>query len=284
MQGAPIGWYGGKYRLLKDLLPLIPPHNVYVEVFGGAGHLLFAKPMSKLEVYNDLHAGVVSLYRVLSDKNKLKEFHDKLYYMLYSRDLNKEYSKGWKQCDNDVDRAVQWLYASRSSINSVAGSGFSVAVSSAKSSRADMSSFIKKIDRVFARLRNVVIENLDFKDLIYKYDTDDTFFYIDPPYVPETRVAKKVYEHELPVERHKELMQILLDIKGKVLLSGYDNKLYKVLEDNGWNKECFKVKTTAFIISKHSDKQKQKRGDRVEVVWYNYNKKIIKPNLLLIGG
>jgi DNA adenine methylase len=278
MKGAPIKWYGGKFYLLKYLLSLIPAHDVYVEVFGGAGHLLFAKPPSKIEIYNDLHSGVVSLYRVLKDKNKLKEFYDRFCYVLYSRELHKEFSDSWKHCDDDVDRAVSWLCSSWSSINGIAGAGFSTSV---KKPRVPFRRFINKIDSIFARLRNVVVEQLDFKDLILKYDGDNVFFYVDPPYLPETRASKKVYEHELPVERHKELIQILLNVKGKVLLSGYDNQLYKVLEDNGWNKEFFKHKAYAYVMCKQTNASK--RSDRVEVVWYNYDKKIIKPNLLLIG-
>jgi len=53
----PIQWFGGKANMRKTLLEtinLMPGHRTYVEVFGGAGHLLFAKEPSPVEIYNDL--------------------------------------------------------------------------------------------------------------------------------------------------------------------------------------------------------------------------------------
>ena len=69
----PVKWYGGKRFMLKHIIPLIPKHKTYVEVFGGSGALLFAKQPSEIEVYNDIHSGVVNLYRVLRDKDKIEK-------------------------------------------------------------------------------------------------------------------------------------------------------------------------------------------------------------------
>ncbi|MCK4243397.1 DNA adenine methylase, partial [Candidatus Bathyarchaeota archaeon] len=59
---------GGKFNLLKTLLPLIPPHHIYVEVFGGAANLLLNKPPSPVEVYNDIHGELVNLFLMVRDK------------------------------------------------------------------------------------------------------------------------------------------------------------------------------------------------------------------------
>jgi DNA adenine methylase len=61
----PFGWYGGKEALAPLLCSLLPTHTVYCEVFGGSGALLFAKPKSRLEIFNDLDGGVVNFFRVL---------------------------------------------------------------------------------------------------------------------------------------------------------------------------------------------------------------------------
>lgn len=56
----PIPWFGGKQLMSGRLLPLFPEHRTYVEVFGGAGALLFGKNPSAVEVYNDLDSDLVN--------------------------------------------------------------------------------------------------------------------------------------------------------------------------------------------------------------------------------
>ena len=58
-----VAWQGGKRWLTKELLPLIPPHKMYVELFCGGGALLCAKPPSGAEVINDTNSDLVTLYR-----------------------------------------------------------------------------------------------------------------------------------------------------------------------------------------------------------------------------
>jgi len=82
----PLRWFGGKQRLAGKLLPLIPPHTTYVEVFAGGAALFFAKEVSPLEVINDLDSGIVNLYRVLRDKEKFEEFRFRVALSPYSFD------------------------------------------------------------------------------------------------------------------------------------------------------------------------------------------------------
>jgi DNA adenine methylase len=77
---------GGKFYLIKKLLPLIPPHEVYVEVFGGAAALLFNKPPSKVEVYNDINSELVNFFHVLRDDVRWKILQEKLLLTPYSRE------------------------------------------------------------------------------------------------------------------------------------------------------------------------------------------------------
>jgi len=108
---APVKFYGiffkylgGKHFLLKELLKRIPPHDVYVEVFGGSADLLFHKPPSKIEVYNDIDGDLVNLFEVV--RNNFDEFHEKAKWLLYSRQLNDEWRK--QPMPNDkIERAVR---------------------------------------------------------------------------------------------------------------------------------------------------------------------------------
>ena len=68
MLHSPLRWVGGKYRLREQILKRFPPHTCYVEVFCGAGWVLFGKESetSRIEVINDL-AGIP---RVLAAQKK----------------------------------------------------------------------------------------------------------------------------------------------------------------------------------------------------------------------
>lgn len=70
---SPISWFGGKYYLAHKIIKLFPPHSIYVEPFGGAAHVLFAKEPSPVEVYNDIDSGLVNFFRVLRDPKSFGE-------------------------------------------------------------------------------------------------------------------------------------------------------------------------------------------------------------------
>ena len=114
------------------------------------------------------------------------------------------------------------------------------------------------------RLREVQIENLDVFDLIVKYDKEDTLFYLDPPYISDTRGQKKSYMYEMSNEKHEELVELLLKVKGKVVLSGYDHPIYNKLLENGWQKVVLGDYT------KRSQKSNSELSKGVEFVWLNY--------------
>ncbi len=79
-----LSWLGGKSLLADKIVPLMPPHHCYVEVFAGAAWLLFKKPESRVEVINDINLDLVTLYRVV--KNHLDEFVRYLRWILVSRE------------------------------------------------------------------------------------------------------------------------------------------------------------------------------------------------------
>ena len=263
-----MSWYGGKYYLVKKLVELIPRHDVYVEVFGGGAHLLFEKDpfISKLEVYNDIDEGLVNFFRVLRDEKKAKKLVKMVYLTPYSR---KEYfycRDNWRNCEDEVERAYEWYVAVRQVFASVLGkkSGWRYSLQD----RQNVMTWINNVDRLvraIERLKLVQVECLDFRELIRRYDSERTFFYCDPPYVMSTRKMKKAYEYEMDDKDHEDLIEILLRIKGKAMLSGYENDLYRRLEENGWVKRYFETVC-------HSQKRiGERRDERVEVVWMNYD-------------
>ena len=94
-------------------------------------------------------------------------------------------------------------------------------------------------------------------------------FYLDPPYIHETR-SDGQYQHEMTDEDHCRLVDVLLGVKGKVLLSGYNHKIYERL---GWDKISFETSCFSAQWSANGDSSKLKR---TECLWRNYE---IQPTL-----
>jgi DNA adenine methylase len=271
----PIPYFGGKQLMAGKLLPLFPPHKTYVEVFGGAASLLFAKESGPVEVYNDLDSDLVNFMQVLRDRDGMfPDFYNRACLSPYSRDE-------WLFCrnhlntdPNPVERARRFFVLARFSFSGLIGSSFGIDVTGSKRGMVQKASAYQGVlgilPRLSERLISVLIENKDFRNLIKVYDTEHTFFYVDPPYLPETR-RSGAYKHEMAEEDHRDLAEILKGIKGKVMLSGYPNDLYDSL---GWNKQEWHTVCNAAGRTRVSGLQgtgavleKQKR---TECVWMNY--------------
>ena len=105
------------------------------------------------------------------------------------------------------------------------------------------------------RLLNAQIENLPAVEVIQRYNTSDVFMYVDPPYLHGTR-KNYLYAHEMKDEDHIQLLEVLTEHPGKIILSGYDNDLYNRLL-KGWRKENIKTQAESGI-------------PRIETIWMNY--------------
>ncbi len=264
--------------MVNKLLPLIPKHHTYVEVFGGAANLLLAKDPSPVEVYNDIDSGLVNFFRVLRDKNKFQKFYEQVVLMPYSREEYYECLETWDKEEDDVQMAVKWFVVARQSFSGKFGDGWSYAViCSSKGMAGRVSSWFSSIEllpEVSERFLRVQIEHNDFRKILKAYDTEETFFYLDPPYVLETRKCK-VYEHEMSLKDHEDLVDLLLHIKGKAILSGYEHNIYKSLEQAGWIKIKIEARCHATGTTKGTkylqNKENGEKLKRTECVWLNYN-------------
>jgi DNA adenine methylase len=254
---------GGKFFLAKKLLPLIPPHEVYVEVFGGAANLLFNKPPSKVEVYNDINSELVNFFRVLRDDMKWKILQEKLLLTPYSRE---EFELACREENglDDVERARRFFIRIQQSFSRMGETfGYSLA-------RNDVSSYFHKLDgfvKFHERIRNAIIENDDFEKIIRRYDSQATFFFLDPPYLGHSVKSKFLNMSE---DDHRRLVEVLLQIKGKALLCGYRNEIYEKLEKAGWFMKRFRLPTSI----PRPDQTDGKRRYRFEYVWMNFRKRL----------
>ena len=206
-------WKGGKARLVARLLPLFPPHQCYVEPFGGMASLLLNKPTSEVEVYNDRDDRLVELFSVL--KYHPQEFDRELDGLLTSRRLFELYRD--RTGITDIQRAAQFLYALVFSFGGVGETFPTNKIRGGSTTSKSVDSIRAQAALVKQRLQTVTIEHLDWEQVIERYDGPDTFFFCDPPYM-ETSGYRAQF-----VDRDQETLAARLrTIKGKFLMTNSD--------------------------------------------------------------
>jgi len=262
---SPLIWTGGKCYLADWIVSLMPKHTIYVEPFFGAGWVFFNKPRSKVEVINDIDDRVYAVFKVLSDEELFQKFIEKVWFVGLSEKLYYEFLEKLKSGELDlVDKAVAFFY-----LNSfcLLGNWIERFFIWGDKNRADKYERIKeRLLAIHKRLKGVAVLNRDWKEVVRKYDREETLFYLDPPYVMGLRTWKYgIYVHEMTDEEHEELVDICLELKGKVILSGYRNKIYERLEESGWTRLDKEI-----ALRSRVGQREQERPRRVESVWLNY--------------
>jgi DNA adenine methylase len=265
---SPFPWFGGKQRMADRIIGLFPPHSTYVEVFGGGASVLLSKPEGMLDVYNDRDDGLVNFFRVLRDRPA--ELVPLLELTPYARSEWEFAGETWADEPDPVERARLWYvvaagsfagFAARDNGDSGRGWGGEKLGRMHLSRAASTANRIDHIWRFVERLRTVQIDNLGWRECLDRYDHPDCLFYLDPPYVPETRRAGG-YRHELTAEDHAELVSRVLELRGIAIVSGYDHALYEPLVGGGFTRHEWGVWSTAARGVKGSP-----RDRRVEIVW-----------------
>lgn len=219
---------GGKKSIAPWVIGLFATHQSYIEPFGGGAAVLINKPKSKLEIYNDINSQVTTFFRVLRDDAEqlirniastpfAREEFDAANELLVAQ------ARGDIISDFELARAT--LISSRMRCHPSNPDTFAYGVPAHNNAKtwSRMPELLRKVSDRFAE---VVIENLDWQKLIARHDKPDTLIYLDPPYLPSTRVKGK-YPHELTEEDHERLIDALNNLQhAKYALSGYPSELY----------------------------------------------------------
>lgn len=266
------GWYGGKFSHLDWLLPLLPATYHYCEPFGGSAAVLINRQPSPIETYNDIDGEVVNFFRVLRDNREslleaigLTPFSREELRIAVSKDM---------QGLSDLERARRFFVRARQ-----VRTGLAQTASEGRwahcvlTSRAGMAGAVSRwlgsvegLSEIAQRLLRVQIENGNALEVIERYDSPETLFYCDPPYVHESRSDIKAYKYEMNDLQHRELAHVLHKVSGRVALSGYDSPLMRELYHD-W------IVTAAPARKAHSTNTSPNSGkqDRTEILWTNYN-------------
>lgn len=245
-----IRYHGGKFRIAHWVISHMPNHTCYTEVFGGAAGVLLQKPRAYAEVYNDLDGEMVNLFRVLRNKSELDLLINQLILTPYAR---AEFELAWEYVSEPVERARRTIIRAQMGFGSAGATkgvtGFRIDTKrqygTAQSLWAD---YPKHLSAIGQRLTGVLIENRPAIQVLKDHDAPSTLHYIDPPYVHDTRhagaKAGRIYRHEMTNDDHVELLKNLLELEGKVLLSGYSSNLYAELL-KGWERVDIKARISS---------------------------------------
>jgi len=258
------GWYGGKFSHLDWLLPLLPEAEHFCDVYGGSAAVLINRSPAPVETYNDLDRDLVTFFRVLRDDKD--ELIQAIGLTPFSREELQVACSPVTDSVSDLERARRFFVRARQ-----VRTGLAQTASSGRwahcvlTSRAGMAGAVSRwlgsvedLSEIAQRLLRVQIENAPALEVIKRYDSPQTLFYCDPPYVHETGGDSQAYGHEMTDEGHRALAATLNNVQGRVALSGSRCPLYDELF-----KDWYRSDSPPRLC--HSVKK-----ERVETLWTNY--------------
>lgn len=217
----PFGWVGGKTRIADKVIALFPQHSVYVEVFAGGLSVLYAKTRSKIEIVNDIDDDLINLHRTI--QRKPLALAEALERLLVSRRLFERIRDGEAEPRNSVERAAFKFYLISISFSAKCG------VFAMPKVNSKVRGLWRDWVKASQRLKGVCIESLHYEKLIKNYDSAETLFYCDPPYVKCENYYLGSLNGGFTYEDHKRLAELLRGIKGKFVMSYNDCDLVREL-------------------------------------------------------
>lgn len=235
---SPLIWFGGKGKSAKHILEHMPAHTCYVEPFGGAAHVLSQKNPVYAEVFNDIDGDLVNFLMVVRDR--AQELYRLCSSLPYSRELFLKYRSLSVPVDT-MERAVRFFYLNRSGIAKGNINSLFAQKTGWRSSHSHNTArtYVNACDTILTfarRMSNVMIENRDFRVIFRRYDSENTLFYVDPPYIGR----EKYYAGGFSDKDHRDLASILNSIKGKAIVSYYEDSLLDELYQ-GWKRVSYRV-------------------------------------------
>lgn len=268
-------WYGGKARMAKIIADMLPKHINYVEPFCGMSGVLMAKPPSEVELINDMHDGLINLYRVIRNPDTCKELIAQLELTPYARAEWRYCNDNWQTESCQVEKArMVYITLAQNFVGKTSNGSWSFGGPECENVVKTFVNSLENISLVCKRMQSVMIENKPALNIMRQWENSNTCFYLDPPYLPEVRHkgAARDYLHEMSLNDHMELLDFCLNSKSKIILSGYLSRLYQdTLECNEWQRKDYQMTSSAALQST-ANGLKGKPADlakRTECLWIN---------------
>lgn len=241
-------WGGGKGNYAKKIIPYIPSGKRYCEPYAGMANVfLQIDAVNKYPIIalNDINSDIINLMRVLQDEEKYLALEHKLVFTPYSYEAFCDALNVLQSLEeNDVIRAHAFFTAQNQGFSGIShspGNWGRVINPDVEKEPNIWQCKISNLEAWHKLVMGVYLDNRDALEFIKYWDVDDgeTVFYLDPPYITDTRKSKVVYDYETDNQHHIDLVSVLLNIHGKAVLSCYDHEIYKPLLDAGWKKIQF---------------------------------------------
>jgi DNA adenine methylase len=286
----PFTWPGSKYRARKFVTDHLPankpdgPVQTYVEPFGGSAVVLLNRNPAPNEVYNDIDDRVVAFFRCLRETPKelvraleLTPYHRSVFERACEADLRDETIDRIERARLLFVRVQQGATASGS--DATPGQWFRSLYLSRRGRNQEVSKWQNKIsdlEQIADRISRVSFDAKDAIDVIGDYDSDETLFYVDPPYHPDTAGSdtdRSYYETMLSAEDHERLATVVNSAEGMVAISGYDNEYY-----HDWFSDwmCVADKERTSTMNSNGQDSSNTRTN-TEVLWTNYDPETVGP-------
>jgi len=232
---------GSKDHLAPLIVKYIPEHHCYVEPFGGTGAVLFHKPPSPVEVFNDINHYITNFMLQLRDNYNALVW--KLTFTPFSRELYNRWVKELSNERNPLELAAKWFFVQMANFghrNCRIKTGFRHSI--VENVAEDFANHVDSLKDFAKRLRHVQIENRDAFEVIEDFDGEDVVIYADPPYLdieePDKYYGPGTFDFD-----HQKLAELLNSVKAKVILSYYENEKLEKLYP-GWRKQVITVQST----------------------------------------
>lgn len=259
----PFSYYGGKQRLAKKIINLIPEHYSYIEPFVGGAAVFFAKDPSELEVLNDTNKELINFYSVI--QNDYVSLEKEIKISLHSRDQYRKAIVIYNNPDmfSEIKRAWAVYMLATQGISGQIGTSWGYDRSSNKHLKTINNKRAGFTEEFAIRLQNVALECTDAIRVIKSRDHINAFFYVDPPYYNSDCGHYDGYT----IEDYTMLLETLSKIEGKFLLSSYPSDILdQFKETHGWNQQKFIQGVSASVNTRIKTQNKKK----IEVLTANY--------------
>jgi len=252
-------YFGSKFYLAKKLLCLVPNHHTYIEPFCGSAAMFFLKQPSPNEILNDVNNSIFLLFQILQNPDKLAILCDLISLTPYSRKVY-ENSQNYRSESNDISQVYNFLICSNMGFGGIQRykTGWKTGYESCRSV-AVWNKMPIRLSYAASRLKKAQIDCRPAIDVILRSDRPDSFFFIDPPYPYYSFLTPKhCYDHSMTDTEHNDLILILSGLKGKVMITMYQNPIYDQLLDSGFHR---------FSI----DNKDMHKTTKTESIYINYN-------------